>query len=304
MVKAATSYEPDIPLSLELPSPQRGSPDEYLYRFNPSTALGKGVERTGTGLRGHAELTIVLATINERENLASLLGQIRTVAGTEPELVIVDDGSVDGTRDVILSAAKTDPRVRYVFNGAPRTIVGAHLQGIALSTTEYVIVMDSDLQHPADLIPPILHSLKQGYDVVVASRYKPGGSPGPRSPWRGLISRVAAVMARRAVRNARGLSDPVSGFFGVRRDGFAPIDGCVRGFETLLFVLASADNPNVTEIPYCFQERGNGESKVLRGWTFLRVFLVQLLVAKRLELEIRRTKRGVTSRKPSRMEKD
>lgn len=304
MWKVTASHGPDVPLSLELPSPYRGSREEDLYRFNPSTALDKSVGRTGPELRGPPEVTIVLATINERENLTCLLGQIRSLAGPEPELVIIDDGSLDGTREVILSAAQMDPRVRYVFNGAPRTIVGAHLQGIALSSTEYIIFMDSDLQHPADLIPPILNRLKQGYDVVVASRYKLGGSSGTRSPLRGLISRVATVMARLAVQNARGLSDPVSGFFGVRREIFGPLDGALRGFETLLFVLAAADNPKVAEIPYCFRERGKGDSKVLRGWTFVRVFLAQLLAAKRLEQGIRRTNRGATSRKPSRTNAD
>lgn len=287
------SYKPDDILSIVPPSSPALSGQQLPSTFDRPMSVRESVGRASPVPEGPAEFTVVLATINERENLTCLLGQIRSFAATEPEVVIVDDGSSDGTRDVILSAARSDPRVRFVFNDAPRTIVGAHLQAIALSQTEFVIVMDSDLQHPAEVIPRILDRLRQGHDVVVASRYAKGGSCGVRPPWRGLISRVGELLARVTIRNARGLSDPISGFFGMRRDAFAPIDGSARGFETLLFILASGDDPKIAEVPYHFQERQNGQSKVLRGWTFLRVFLIQLLMAKRLESEARRAKRGV-----------
>lgn len=232
-----------------------------------------------------SELTVCLATINERENLSVLFPELERACGTGIHLIVVDDGSTDGTREFLTQAAESNPHIRYIFNTEPQTIVGAHVQGIAAAETPYIVVMDSDLQHPPEAIPRMLASLRAAHDVVVATRYGPGGSTGPRSAFRGLVSRVAAKFIQITIRNTRRLSDPTSGFFGVRRGALEPFATDMRGYETLVFVLAMMDHPRVAEVPYVFRERGNGTSKVLQGWSFFRVFFIQLVAAKRTELK-------------------
>jgi len=226
---------------------------------------------------------IVLATLNERENLAILLSEIAAVLPETPEIVIVDDGSVDGTREFIRAVAARHPEVHPVLNDAPQTIARAHEQGLRVSTAPFLIFMDSDLQHPPCAIPRMVERLDTGYDVVVGSRYLPGGGTGARTPIRGLISRCAGLLARAALPAIRGISDPNSGYFGVRREALVLDDEAPRGYYTLLFMLARMRNPRVTEVPYVFRERQNGESKVLNGLAFPFVYAMQLLVARQLE---------------------
>jgi dolichol-phosphate mannosyltransferase len=228
-------------------------------------------------------VSIVLATLNERENLAILLSEIATVLPEEPEIVIVDDGSVDGTRDLVRSMARRHSQIVYVFNDHPQTITRAHEQGIRASTAPLLIFMDSDLQHPPEVIPTMLERLDQGFDVVIASRYRPGGSTGTRSPARGLISRSAALLAKTWLRCVRHVSDPTSGFFGVRREALVPDNASPAGYYTLMFLLARMKRPRISEVPYTFRERATGQSKVLSGLSFLRVYATQLLEVKRLE---------------------
>jgi dolichol-phosphate mannosyltransferase len=284
----ATSVEPDV---CESPSPLQ--PSERLISTDQSRAAADGQEGVGS------DLTVCLATINERENLPPLFSEIERFCGSGLDIIVVDDGSSDGTREFLERTAQSNSHIRYVFNEAPQTIVGAHVQGITMARTPYIIMMDSDLQHPPDAIPRMLASLREGHDVVVATRHGKGGSTGPRSAFRGLVSRVAAVLIQTFIRNTRRLSDPTSGFFGVRREALKPFATDLRGYETLIFVLAMMERPRVSEVPYVFRARGNGQSKVLRGWSFFQVFFVQLVAAKRTELKARKKHSGILQSTPS-----
>ena len=243
----------------------------------------------------------MLATLNERENLAILLSEIAAYLPERPEIVIVDDGSVDGTREFIRAVASRHPEVHGVFNDVPQTIARAHEQGLGVAQAPYLICMDSDLQHPPSAIPRMVEQLKAGYDVVVGSRYLPGGGTGARTPIRGLISRCAGLLARFALRSIRGVSDPNSGFFGVRRSAMVLCKDPPRGYYTLMFLLARMRNPRVTEVPYVFRERGNGESKVLSGLAFPFVYAMQLLTARRLEVRSRAAYRKHSASQISRL---
>jgi dolichol-phosphate mannosyltransferase len=226
---------------------------------------------------------IVLATLNERENLAILLSEIASVLPELPEIVVVDDGSMDGTREFIRAVANRHPEIRVVLNDCPQTIARAHEQGLRASTASFLIFMDADLQHPPSAIPSMVARLSSGFDVVIGSRYMPGGHTGSRTPIRGLISRSAGFMARLLLGNLRGVSDPNSGFFGVRRGAVVLDHDSPRGYYTLMFLLARMNHPRIAEVPYSFRERGSGESKVLNGLAFPFVYAIQLLTARRLE---------------------
>ncbi len=294
----AEALESPTPLSLSdaVESSSRAFPIASTRHLSSSLRWSESVApaaRPAVGQpRGHSvdprDVTVLLATINERANLPQLLSEIEHECGVGVQVVVVDDGSSDGTREFLQRVAKLNGSLRCIFNPAPQTIVGAHIQGITTARTPFIVVMDSDGQHPPTAIPRILEGLKNGSDVVIGTRFGPGGGTGGRSAFRGLVSRVAAAMIQITIANTRSISDPTSGFFGVRRAALEPFTRDLRGYETLVFVLAMMDTPRLGEVPYLFRERTNGQSKVIRGFSFFRVFFTQLVAAKRTELDARR----------------
>jgi dolichol-phosphate mannosyltransferase len=147
--------------------------------------------------------------------------------------------------------------------------------------------MDSDLQHPPELIPEMVRQLEQGASLVVASRYAPGGTPGPRMALRAVISRGAEWIAKLLIRQARRLTDPVSGFFGFRREIFLGLNPLYRGYKLLLFVVVMNDDRRVAEVGFRFEPRFRGSSKVTQTFDFIRLFLVEAVLARRLGRAIR-----------------
>lgn len=227
-------------------------------------------------------LSIVTATFNERANLPVLFERIREQALPPYEILVVDDGSTDGTREMLLEAAAQDPRVRPIFHEGRQTLIPAHCQGIRAARGELVVIMDADLQHPPEILPLITEKLQNGMAVVIASRYAGGGSSGECSAGRRFISLGAHLMTKLLVRNARRISDPISGFYGFWRGIFAPVDPRWRGYELLPFILVMGRGVSVAEIPYVFQPRKRGVSKIVgRDFGFVWTFLVQIVLVAR-----------------------
>jgi dolichol-phosphate mannosyltransferase len=232
-------------------------------------------------------LSIVLATLNERSNLPELVDRLRAVPLPPWEAVVVDDGSTDGTREWVEGLRAADPRFRAIYHDGKQTTVRAQCQGIRAARGELVVVMDADLQHPPELLAPMVDRLEGGAALVVASRYLPGGTPGARSALRGLLSRGAESVARAMLVDARRITDPVSGFFAFRRSVFRPFDPGFRGYKLLLFLLVMAHGRPVAEVPFRFEPRTAGASKVTGGIAFVRVFLTEVIFAKRVERALR-----------------
>ncbi|MGA8664236.1 MAG: glycosyltransferase [Thermoplasmata archaeon] len=226
-------------------------------------------------------VSIVLATLNERENLGELLSQILGLSLPSMEVLIVDDGSTDGTRELVTEVRGRDPRVRPIFHEGKQTTLRAQCQGIEAARGQYVIVMDADLQHPPEQIPEIVRALDAGASLVIASRYAPGGSPGPRPPDRAVISRGAEGIAKILLPEARPVSDPVSGYFGFRRGIFRPLDPRYRGYKLLLFVLVMNQGRPFAEVGFRFGLRTRGGSKVTQSFAFIRIFLIETILARR-----------------------
>lgn len=277
--------------------PAVGSGSEaYLIKSSPGDVSGvlaagdtmPDVDSTGP-LLAAPDCTVVIATLNEVGSIPALLQSIAGIFGQSISILVVDDGSTDGTRGYLEAAAKAYPNLSVVLNDQPLTLAKAQAQGLGLSTTEYVVFMDGDLHHPPEFLPRILDKLREGFDIVIASRYIHGGSTKMRPPLRGIISRVACLIARLTLANAREIRDPLSGFFGVRRNIVLDTRGAPSGFELLLFVLAGCGKRRMVEIPYVFEGRTNGESKIVRGVNFARIFLSQLLADKKIELNRNRS---------------
>jgi dolichol-phosphate mannosyltransferase len=235
-----------------------------------------------------AAVSIVLATFNERRNLPEVVQRIGRLPLPPYELLVADDGSTDGTREYLRELANQDRRVRLLFHEGKQTTLRAQCQAIEAAVGRYVIVMDADLQHPPETIPALLRELESGASLAVASRYAPGGSAGPRTLSRLAISRGAEWTARAFLPAARKVKDPVSGFFGLRRDVWVPLNPLYRGYKLLLFVLVMAEGRRITEVGFPFEPRAEGLSKVTEGPAFIRVFLVEVILAKRLESLLRK----------------
>jgi dolichol-phosphate mannosyltransferase len=210
------------------------------------------------------ELTIVVPTLNEAGNILELVTRLkRVLAGANWEVIFVDDDSTDATRARITELSRTDPRVRLLHRIGRRGLSSACVEGMLASTAPVLAVMDADLQHDEALLPKMLAAIQaQSADLVVGSRYVEGGDIGDWSRGRAAISRIATLMGRKL---ASDLTDPMSGFFMIRREAF---DLAVRnlsaiGFKILLDIVASANRPlKVLELPFTFGQRTAGESKL------------------------------------------
>lgn len=231
---------------------------------------------------GPPKVSIVLATLNEHQNLPEVVRRIEGLNLPSYEIVVIDDGSTDGTREYLEALASRDPRVSLLFHDGKQTTLRAQCQGIAASRGTEVIVMDADLQHPPETIPTLLRELGAGASLVVASRYAPGGSAGPRSLNRLAISRGAEWSAKVLLVPTRRVRDPVSGDFGFRRSIWVPLNPHYRGYKLLLFLLVMAERHRIVEIGFRFEPRTDGSSKVAQGVGFVRLFLIEVILARRL----------------------
>jgi len=235
--------------------------------------------------------SIILATFNERRNLPPLLERLWAVPLPAVEVLVIDDGSTDGTREFLEEAARSEPRLRLIWHEGKQTTLKAQCQGIAQARGRWVVVMDADLQHPPEALPPMIRALEDGAGLVVGSRYAPGGTAGPRTGVRLAISRGAEWTAKVFLSEARSVSDPVSGFFVFRHDVFRPLPAEWRGYKLLLFLLVMNRGRRVVEVGYRFEPRGSGTSKVTQNSRFIRFFLTEVVLARRFERILRRPSR-------------
>src|SRR5262249_35451078 len=227
------------------------------------------------------ELSIIVPTYKEIDNVETVLKQVHAcLKGIAWEIIFVDDDSPDGTADRIRDIARTDPHVRCLQRIGRRGLSSACIEGMLSSSAPYVAVMDADLQHDENVLPRMLQKLKSGdTDVVVGSRYIAGGNAASFSKGRGLLSRAAGHLARLWAHVER--SDPMSGFFMMRRDRFDPLASSLstEGFKILLDIVITAKGGlRIVEEPYVFGSRTYGESKLDAqvGLDFLGLLLTKL----------------------------
>jgi dolichol-phosphate mannosyltransferase len=230
-----------------------------------------------------AELSIVVPTYNESENVPLLVAKLGVaLAGIDWEVIFVDDDSRDGTARVARSLAQSSGgRVRVVQRIGRRGLSSACVEGALASSAPYIAVMDGDLQHDERLLPRMLEALKKdGNEIVVGSRFVPGGDVGEFAANRIKISKAGARLARLVVK--QDLSDPMSGFFMLRRDVFERVVRrlSAKGFKILLDIFASAPKPlKAVELPFTFGSRIKGESKLdtMVAWEYAMLLLDKMV---------------------------
>jgi dolichol-phosphate mannosyltransferase len=212
------------------------------------------------------ELTVVIPTFNERENVEPLVRRLHAaLPGVAWEAIFVDDNSADGTARAVKALAARDPRISCIHRIGRRGLAGAVLEGAMASAAPVVAVIDADLQHDETILPVMLARIRSHEaDLVVGSRYLTEDGVGSGlSPVRLAGSRAANWIARRVLR--ADVSDPVSGFFMVRRELVERVAPRLssHGFKVLFDLIASQPEPvRIAEVPYAFAERQAGDSKL------------------------------------------
>src|SRR4051794_22398488 len=225
-----------------------------------ATRPGQGTQAAVT-----PELSVVVPTFNERDNVIALFRKLEAaLAGIAWEVIYVDDNSPDGTWDVVRGLAAADSRVRCIRRIGRRGLSGACIEGILASSAPCAAVIDADLQHDETQLPKMLALLASGAaDLVVGSRYIEGGSADSFDRQRAGFSRLATQVAKRVLRI--DVADPMSGFFAIRRDRFEQLapELSTQGFKILLDIVATGRGSlRIREIPYTFGSRLHGESKL------------------------------------------
>ncbi len=209
-------------------------------------------------------LSVIVPTYNERDNIAQLLQQLiralETLASSY-EIIVVDDQSPDGTAAVVQQYAHD--AVRLLRRTCRRDLSTALADGFNVAQGEYVLAMDADLQHDPFAVPALLQTAQcNNADVVVATRYAAGGAVQGWSPWRLALSRCATQSVRRCL--AQPVSDPLSGFFLLRREVWVKVRTQLQpaGFKLLLDIFLAQPSLHCEEYGYCFTARQYGRSKL------------------------------------------
>jgi dolichol-phosphate mannosyltransferase len=214
------------------------------------------------------QVSIIIPTYNESQNILNVLKSIGDIIPKNifTEAIVVDDNSPDGTGRIVEDYLKNVKKIAgYTIDVIHRTtkngLSSAILSGIQRATGDTIVVMDSDLSHPPQIIPKMIDALKKYQcDMVVASRYITGGQINGWNKKRKLLSKVATMIAKKGL--GVKTNDPMSGFFAFKKGILKGLNFDAIGFKILLEILVKKRELSVKEIPYTFQNRTFGSSKL------------------------------------------
>jgi dolichol-phosphate mannosyltransferase len=213
--------------------------------------------------------SLVIPTYNEGQNMAAIVHQLTSLLDQalpqNYELIVVDDDSPDHTWEIAQTLTVDYPQLRVMRRQTERGLSTAVIRGWQVARGEILGVIDGDLQHPPEVLLNLLAAIEQGADLAVASRHVEGGGVSEWSLRRRFLSRGAQVLGLLILPQVVGrISDPMSGYFLVRRQAIAERTLNPLGYKILLEVLGRGNIQQVAEVGYVFQERQQGESKVTR----------------------------------------
>jgi dolichol-phosphate mannosyltransferase len=232
-----------------------------------------------TGRPYALDLSLVLPTYNEALHIAPLVEQLITslesVPGLTYEIIIVDDDSPDRTWEKALELAHKFPQVRALRRQGERGLSTAVLRGWQLARGQIFGVMDADMQHPPETAAELWKAMSDGVDLAVASRHMTGGGA---SDWiwpRRFASRAAQLLGLLVLPEVTTkVSDPMSGYFMIRRSSLEGRELKPLGYKILMEVLGRGQVGAISEVPYIFRGRSERASKA-SGEVF-RQYLVHL----------------------------
>lgn len=232
------------------------------------------------------KLSLILPTYNERENIVRVIQKITwcldQILPKDYELIVVDDNSPDGTWQVAQQQSLRYSSIRVMRREGKRSLSLAVIRGWQVARGEVLGVIDADLQHPPEIIPRLWKQIEKGKHFVIASRHFEEGGVSDWKFERRLLSRGAQVLGLLVLPGIVGrVSDPMSGFFLVRRDLLAGKILNPIGYKISLEVLARCQPKLIAEVGYVFWERKVGGSKVT--WKQYLEY-IQHLISLRLSL--------------------
>jgi len=202
------------------------------------------------------ELTVIIPTYNEALTIRNTIDKLKSVlAGIDYEILVVDDNSPDGTTNSIIEVERVRVIKRYSNPGLSQSVV----DGFAACSSFVVVVTDADLSHDVSLIPVMYSHIKYGCDIVIGSRYMHGGGIENWPLKRCVISFGATFLGRLLFPK---ITDPVSGFFAVKRSVVVGAPLIPNGYKILLEILGKCNYSRTLEIPYTFVDRKEGTSKL------------------------------------------
>ncbi|MEA5450055.1 glycosyltransferase [Leptolyngbya sp. CCNP1308] len=212
-------------------------------------------------------LSLAIPTYNEGQNIGPLVERLITLLDSaipqDYELIVVDDDSPDLTWNRALELQATYPQVRVLRRQAERGLSSAVIRGWQIAKGRILGVIDADLQHPPEVLLGLLEAIQQGADLAVGSRHVEGGGVSEWSLARRVLSRGAQTVGLLLLPRVVGrVSDPMSGYFMVRRKAIAGPLLNPKGYKILLEVLGRGTIDTIAEVGYVFQERQEGASKV------------------------------------------
>ena len=217
-------------------------------------------------------LSIIIPTYNERENIVPLVSRLERALETEHEIIFVDDNSPDATSEAVQALMGRNPGIRLVRRQGKKGLTSAVVAGAEAARGDRLVVMDADLSHPPESVPALASALERE-DLVVGSRLIEGGGVESWPFHRRLISKGADLMAR-LVLGIR-CSDPLSGFFAIRKSVLMRTKLRTKGYKLLLNILADNRSIRVAEVPYVFHDRFAGKTKL--GTLEILNFLLDLI---------------------------
>ncbi len=245
---------------------------------------------------GEEKFSIVIPVLNEIDNLPVFIGELDALIFGKQlreigEIVFVDDGSTDGTLDFLdrLAADKSkEYSVKVLKRSTKLGSANAELAGCKIAAYDTILKMDSDMQHPIRYIENLVRAWNPDLDLLVASRYLEGGG-NDWSPLRGIISRSAQMIARIFIRNSGKLSDPLSGFFVLRKTLVLQLLPVINTKKLILYILATKRDIRVGEIPYVMKDRLGGESKIVdNSMKFVQQYFIEILTYRKLARQIKK----------------
>ena len=232
----------------------------------PEEQIFEPIDRPSPSNSYPVHLSLVIPTYNEGQAIQSMISQLtRLLDHAIPgqyELIVVDDNSPDHTWELAQQMMSDYPQLRAMRRQEERGLSTAVVRGWQVARGEVLGVIDGDLQHPPEVLLKLLEAI-QGADLAVASRHVEGGGVSDWGLVRRLLSRGAQVLGLLILPQVVGrVTDPMSGYFMVRRSAIANKPLSPLGYKILLEVLGRGEIRQVAEVGYVFQERQSGESKV------------------------------------------
>jgi dolichol-phosphate mannosyltransferase len=243
-------------------------PGDVHKHFGPGGSADGGTGESTKGVLSRApseaprrplDLSVVLPTYNERACLEAVTPRLETALRPYgSEIIVVDDNSPDGTAEFV---RRLEPMGlwRLVSRDRPRGLASAVEAGFEEARGDVILVMDADGSHPPEVIPRLVEPVRTGRaELALASRFLPGGSDEGLHGYRKFISSAAAALARPLT----PVTDPMSGFFAVRRSVLRGAELAPVGYKIGLEVLVKCRPEPILEVPFVFERRLAGESKL------------------------------------------